>query len=179
MNTEITDTVNERGWVLFDEQCHLCRRLARRCAHLLGRHRFALVPLQTPWVKERVEQYGGGLLSEMRLLTPQGALYGGADALTAIARQIWWAWPFYCLAQVPFVRTVWRKLYGWVARRRNCLGGNCGPGCDKSQPAAGEITRKDGRDCTALKRGVICRKGGHLPGHPGRMRSKRVFFEMP
>ena len=68
----------------------------------------------------------------MRLLTPQGSLYGGADALIAIAGQIWWAWPLHCVAQVPLVSGVLRHTYAWVARRRNCLSGSCQIGVDSN-----------------------------------------------
>ncbi len=110
---------NENGWVLFDDQCRRCRRLARRWERLLGKHRFAVAPLQTPWVRERLERCDGELLSEMRLLTPRGGIYGGADALIAVARQIWWAWPLYSLTQVPFAKGVLRIAYAWVACHRN------------------------------------------------------------
>src|SRR5438309_352235 len=76
--TEITDAKNERGWVLFDAECLLCRRLVRRWRPMLRRHRFALVPLQTPWVRERLAKCDRELLSEMRLLTAEGLIYGGA-----------------------------------------------------------------------------------------------------
>lgn len=116
--------------MLFDAQCSLCRRLARRYEPLLSRHRFALVPLQTPWVRERLVKCDDDLLSEMRLLTRQGIIYGGADALIALARQIWWAWPLYWLAHLPIIRNALRKAYAWVARRRNCLRGRCQIGAD-------------------------------------------------
>ncbi len=125
MNTEITDKRNVRGWILFDAHCRLCTSLARRCERLLGRHQFVLVPLQTPWVRERLTKSGHELLLEMRLLTSEGALYGGADALLALARQVWWAWPLYWLSHVPGVRPALRKAYRWLARHRTCLGGGC------------------------------------------------------
>jgi len=123
--TEITDSKNARGWVLFDAQCLLCMRLARHWGPLLGRHRFALVPLQTPWVREFLAKGDGELLSEMRLITSEGDVYGGADALIALARQIWWAWPVYLLARLPTVRPALHKAYAWAARRRHCLGRGC------------------------------------------------------
>jgi predicted DCC family thiol-disulfide oxidoreductase YuxK len=125
VTTEITEVKNARGWVLFDAQCLLCTRLARRFEPLLRKHGFALVPLQTPWVRERLAKCGGELLSEMRLLTPHGNIYGGADALIALAQQIWWARPLYWFARLPLVRAALRKVYVWVARRRSCLGGRC------------------------------------------------------
>jgi predicted DCC family thiol-disulfide oxidoreductase YuxK len=111
VTTEITEVKNGRGWVLFDAQCLLCTRLARRCEPLLRKHGFALVPLETPWVRERLAKCGGELLSEMRLLTPHGNIYGGADALIALAQQIWWARPLYWFARLPLVRAALRKVY--------------------------------------------------------------------
>jgi predicted DCC family thiol-disulfide oxidoreductase YuxK len=125
VNTEMTEVKNERGWVLFDAQCLLCTRLAHRCGPLLKRYGFALLPLQTPWVRESLAKCDADLLSEMRLLTPQGVIYGGADALAALARQIWWARPLYWLARLPLVRAALQKAYAWIARHRSCLGGRC------------------------------------------------------
>jgi len=136
---------------LFYAQCLLCTRLARRCGPLLRRHRFALLPLQTPWVRERLAKCDGDLLSEMRFLTPDGIVYGGADALLLLARQIWWARPLYWLARLPILRAALQKAYAWFARRRNCLNGRC-------QIRAGS--------------GGLARKCLHA-------RTKRVFFEMP
>ena len=120
MTTEITDIKNGNGWVCFDAECTLCTRLAYRFGPLLRRHRFALVPLQTTWVKERLTGSGEELLFEMRLLTPQGRVYGGADALAEIARHIWWAKPFYLVSRVPLARSALRTGYRWVARHRTC-----------------------------------------------------------
>jgi predicted DCC family thiol-disulfide oxidoreductase YuxK len=164
VNTEITDTKNTNGWVLFDDQCRLCRRLARRWGPLLGRHHFALAALQTPRVRERLAKNNVELLFEMRLLTPQGRLYGGADAVIAIARQIWWAWPLYWLAQVPGVRTALRHAYAWFARRRHCLGGRCETAVSSSNHG--------------LKHSTALNQRRRNPNSE-RKRSKRVFFEMP
>jgi predicted DCC family thiol-disulfide oxidoreductase YuxK len=123
VNTEITD--NSNGWVFFDAECSLCTNLAHRFGPFLHRHRFTLVPLQTPWVEERLAKTDGKLLSEMRLLTTQGDLYGGADALIGIAQRISWTRPLYGLLDVPIVRSVLRRLYRWTARHRTCLGGGC------------------------------------------------------
>jgi predicted DCC family thiol-disulfide oxidoreductase YuxK len=125
VNTEITDIKNGNGWICFDAECGLCVSLARRVRRLLNRHGFGLVPLQTPWVKDRLANTGEELLSEMRLIPAQGRVCGGAEALTEIARHIWWAKPFYWLSRIPLVSFVLRSGYGWVARNRTCLGGSC------------------------------------------------------
>lgn len=125
MNTEITDIRNANGWVCFDAQCNLCVNLARRFGALLRRYQFGLVPLQTPWVRERVGGEGEDLLSEMRLITPGGQIHGGADALIEIARRIWWAKPVFWFSRIAPARLALRKGYRWVARNRTCLAGSC------------------------------------------------------
>jgi predicted DCC family thiol-disulfide oxidoreductase YuxK len=146
----MTDNTRSKGWVLFDAQCQFCSAFAQRLGPLLRRHGFALAPLQTPWVKEKLKLSDEDLLSEMRLLTCKGEIYGGADALIAIARQIWWAWPLYLLSRIPLVKPALATAYRWIARRRNCVTRYCRAG--DTPPAKG--------------------------GHKG-CRSRRVFFEMP
>ena len=139
MNTEITDIRNGNGWVCFDAECSLCVHFARRFGRLLERHRFALVPLQTPWVKDRLANHDEDLLSEMRLIAPQGRVCGGADALTEIARHIWWAKPVYWLSGVPLVKSVLRIGYRWVARNRSCFGGRCSVLSNPNRSPAGAL----------------------------------------
>jgi predicted DCC family thiol-disulfide oxidoreductase YuxK len=128
VNTDNSDINNINGWVCFDAECAGCVKLVRRFGPLLGRHRFVLVPLQTPWVRERVAAGNEELLSEMRLITAPSWIRGGADALTEIARQIWWAKPVYWISRVPLLRGGLRAGYRWVARHRTCLGGSCSIG---------------------------------------------------
>jgi predicted DCC family thiol-disulfide oxidoreductase YuxK len=125
VNTEITDTEKIQGWVLFDGDCSFCTAFAQRFGPLLRRHHFELAPLQTPWVKRRLAMTDEELLTEMRLLTSEGALYGGADALIALSRRVWWTLPLFWLARIPLVRAGLRSAYRQVARRRHCLGGAC------------------------------------------------------
>lgn len=115
--------------MLFDADCRFCRAVANRYVPMLRRRHLELVPLQTPWVKERLGLNDAELLAEMRFLTPEGAIYGGADALLAIARRIWWAKPACWLARLPGVTPALRIAYAWFARHRYCLGRTC--------PAAG------------------------------------------
>jgi predicted DCC family thiol-disulfide oxidoreductase YuxK len=61
----------------------------------------------------------------MRVLLRCGEVYGGADAIVALAKYVWWAWPLVAAAQVPGVRRVLRAAYRQVAARRYCLAGRC------------------------------------------------------
>lgn len=114
------------GWVLYDGDCPLCATAAGRFASLLGRHGFQLAPLQAPWVQLRLGLRPDEPLIEMKLLAADGLVFGGAGALVQIARQIWWAWPMYALAQVPGAMVLLRWVYRRVAAKRQCLGRVCG-----------------------------------------------------
>jgi predicted DCC family thiol-disulfide oxidoreductase YuxK len=125
VNTEITENVKVDSWVLYDADCHLCTRLARRFQRLLAGRRLALLPLQTPWVKVRLHLPDAQLLEEMRLLRPDGTHAGGADALLEISRHFWWAWPLGQMGRVPALTKLLRAGYRWIARNRNCADGGC------------------------------------------------------
>ena len=125
MNSEITDLTNESGCIAFDAECSFCTKLARRFAPLLRRHGFGVVPLQTPWVMEFLARDQKELLSEMRLVTSNGRISGGADELIDIARHIWWARPLFWIAHISVVRSALRSCYRWVAQHRSCLGHSC------------------------------------------------------
>lgn len=114
------------GWVLYDGECAICIRLARRFGPVLKRHRFNLAPLQTPWVRERLELAEDAPLDEMHVLSRSGTLMGGPEAVAFLAGQVWWAWPLCVLAKVPAGMWLLRRVYRWVAAHRYCAG-QCDP----------------------------------------------------
>jgi predicted DCC family thiol-disulfide oxidoreductase YuxK len=160
VNAEMTDRKEFAGWVFYDGRCGLCTGSVRRFGRLLRRHHFALAPLQAPWVIKRLALTHDELLLEMRLLTRDGDLLGGADALMAIARQIWWLRPVAWLARIPLARVWMRKAYRQLALRRYCLGGAC--------VAEGEAER--------IPRGV---HGPRRKTPRARRRRGIVFFDLP
>jgi len=123
--SELTDAKGRsasRGWVFFDADCAFCSAWARRLHAMLASRGFGLAPLQSPRVRALLSLPDGELLREMRLLTADGSVLGGADALIHLARNIWWARPVYALAQIPRVRALLAAAYRWLAERRHCLG---------------------------------------------------------
>jgi predicted DCC family thiol-disulfide oxidoreductase YuxK len=88
-------------------------------------------PLQTPWVRRRLNLPDEALLKEMRLLTRQGQVLGGAEAIVYLASKLdarqrpWWAWLLAMAGRMPFAMPVWRAAYRWVAARRHCRQGEC------------------------------------------------------
>ncbi len=124
----MTDSKGRRaraGWAFFDAECAFCRAWARRFGRFLEPRGYALAPLQDPRVPELLGLPPEQLLLEMRVLTAEGKQFGGADAFVFLARQIWWAWPLYVLAQLPGMRALLRVGYRSVAARRRCAG-SCG-----------------------------------------------------
>jgi lipase maturation factor 1 len=127
VSTEITDAASEpsRGWVLFDGDCTFCRRWVNRMEPILAPRGFVFLPLQTPWVRAFFHFPENQLLGEMRVLLRNDETYSGADAIIALAKHVWWAWPLVALAQIPGVRRALRAAYRRVAARRHCLSGAC------------------------------------------------------
>ncbi len=119
------DGQTARGWVLYDSDCGFCTRLAWRLGGALERRGFRLVPLQAPWVAERLAMPREQLLEEMRVLTKDGTLLGGADAMVYLARRIWWATPFYAASLVPGMMSLLRWGYRWIAARRHRFSRTC------------------------------------------------------
>lgn len=121
--TEITETPEGapfRGWIFYDASCSSCRELAHRFENLFVVRGFSFEPLQHEWVQERLNLTQEEALKEMRVLTSEGEVFGGADAVILLARQIWWAAPLPLLARLPSVHAILHRLYRWVAARRTC-----------------------------------------------------------
>jgi len=85
------------------------------------------MPLQTPWVRRYFHMPEERLLSEMRVVLRNGERYGGADAILALAKFVWWAWPLVVAAQIPGVRVLLRLVYRYAAARRYCVARTCSP----------------------------------------------------
>ncbi len=136
MNTEITEYVKQHGWVLYDGDCRFCAGLARRFRPWLAGRHFELVPLQTPWVRTRLGLPDSDLLAEMRLLRPDGKVFGGVDALLEISRHYWWTWPLRHVVRLPGIKNLLRLGYQWVAGHRKCAEGTCAVASTKDDKSA-------------------------------------------
>lgn len=128
MNAEITkikEVADLRGWVLYDGHCPFCCRWAERVEKVLTRRGFDLAPLQASWVNECLDVAVPEVPGEMLVLTTDGHLYGGADALLYLARHVWWANPISLLGRLSPLHHLMVKAYRAVAAHRMCLGGAC------------------------------------------------------
>jgi len=114
-----------RGWLFFDEECQFCTRIARWLAPILHRRGIDVAPLQDPRVGALLGMSRRELLKEMRFLMSDGTHAGGANAVLAVAREIWWARPLIWLAALPGMMRALDAGYRWVAARRGCSGELC------------------------------------------------------
>lgn len=115
--------MRSRGIVCYDADCSLCTNLIGRWGHRMRRAGFRLAPLQLPAIQRRLGITG--IPDEMKLLTPQGEIVGGADAVVVIAEGLGLAHDLATRARSPLVGPLLRQLYAVVATHRSCAGGAC------------------------------------------------------
>lgn len=122
MISEITETTDKTGeWVFYDDRCPFCTAWAHRVQRPLGRLGFRFAALQTPWVRQRV----GEDWDEVKVMTTDGAVLGGAEAMIHLARRVWWMRPLWVFSRMPGALPLLDCGYRYVAAKRNCLNGAC------------------------------------------------------
>jgi len=109
-----------RGWLFFDAECVFCTRIARWLAPILRRRGLGVAPLQDPRVGALLGMSRRELLKELRFLMSDGTHAGGASAVLAVARELWWARPLLWLAALPGMMRALDAGYKWIAARRGC-----------------------------------------------------------
>jgi predicted DCC family thiol-disulfide oxidoreductase YuxK len=114
-----------RGWLFFDAECEFCTRIARWLQPVLERRGLAVAPLQDGRVGALLGLSGPELLRELRFLLSSGSQYGGADAVLAVAREVWWGRPLVWLAKLPGMSDAMRRGYVSFAARRSCASAAC------------------------------------------------------
>jgi predicted DCC family thiol-disulfide oxidoreductase YuxK len=114
-----------RGWLFFDAECGFCTRIAQRLAPILRRRGLGVASLQDPRVGALLGMTRRELLKELRFLMDDGIHAGGAKAVLAVAREIWWARPLIWLAALPGMMRVLDAGYEWIAERRGCVNQTC------------------------------------------------------
>jgi predicted DCC family thiol-disulfide oxidoreductase YuxK len=127
---EITDRKGRqaRGWLFFDAQCRFCTRIARWLAPIVARRGLGVAPLQDARVGALLGMTRTELLKELRFLLGDGTQFGGARAVVAVAKEIWWARPVVWLAALPGMAGVLDAGYRWVAAKRGCAAESCTAG---------------------------------------------------
>jgi predicted DCC family thiol-disulfide oxidoreductase YuxK len=113
------------GWVLYDGGCGFCFRWVHLWEKVIARRGFALKDLESAWADGNLPIPQSKLLDDIRVLTPTGQLVSGADAYLFVAKQIWWAWPFYAFFRLPGLNWVLWRGYRWFNRNRYRISRRC------------------------------------------------------
>ncbi len=126
--TEPPEAASFRGWIFYDDSCGFCRNLALWFENFFAARGFHFEPLQREWVQQRLNLTEEQALEEMRVLTSTGEVFGGADAVILLARQVWWAAPLAWLARFASGHAILHRFYRWVAAHRTCaINGTAAP----------------------------------------------------
>lgn len=127
LSSEYTDGKGRhaKGWLFFDADCSFCTRLAHWIAPILYRRGMAVAALQDPRVGALLGLSWHELLRELRFVSSDGTQSGGAEAILAVAGQIWWARPVVWISKIPGVPALLQTGYRWVANQRNCVSASC------------------------------------------------------
>jgi len=115
----------DRGVILYDGHCGFCSRWVNYWAETLKRHGFKIGALDEPWVASQLKMPYEELVTDIRLLMPDEKMVSGADVYLYVARQIWWAWPFYAVFSLPGFNWLIRTGYRWFARNRYWFSRSC------------------------------------------------------
>lgn len=115
-----------RWLVLYDGTCGLCRGSRRGLERLDWLKQFEWIPYQDAEVQRRAPGLDPNALArEMHVLSPQGRIYRGADALGVLFRRAPLLWPLGAIMWLPPVLWLARKLYPIIARNRLRIASSC------------------------------------------------------
>jgi predicted DCC family thiol-disulfide oxidoreductase YuxK len=114
-----------RGQILYDGHCGFCFHWVHLWKNVVEPRGFALKDLQSASADGSLKISPENLLNDILVLTPSGTLESGADAYLFVARQIWWAWPFYALFSLPAFNWILWRGYRWFNRNRYRVSRHC------------------------------------------------------
>jgi len=118
--------------VIWDGQCRFCRQQVERLSGWDWTGQLSYLSLHDPRVAQLAPNLTyEALMEQMWVVTPDGAQYGGADALRFLSCKLPALWLAAPVLHLPLSRGLWQRLYRWVAQRRyrlagrDCSGGTC------------------------------------------------------
>jgi predicted DCC family thiol-disulfide oxidoreductase YuxK len=112
------------GCVVYDDSCGFCRRWVPFWEATLRRRGLRIAPLQASWVRRILGEED--LLSDLRILFPDGRQIRGADVYRYAMRRIWWAYPLWLLSSLPLLRQIFDWGYRTFAANRHRISRACG-----------------------------------------------------
>ncbi|MCZ6682646.1 MAG: DUF393 domain-containing protein [Planctomycetota bacterium] len=113
------------GWILYDAACGFCQRWVPYWESTLNKRGFAIAPLQSPWVSEKLRLSPEERHQDLRLLLADGRQIQGADVYRYVMKRIWWAYALYLLSITPILRAVFDRGYRSFATHRYRISKAC------------------------------------------------------
>lgn len=104
--------------MLYDGVCPMCLKTVSLMRPIWEPRGVEFVPLQTEWVRRRLNLPEAELLREMRVLSPEGHVIAGANAHAHLWGLVWWLWPLWLAAKIPGIHWLIDVSYRWVAANR-------------------------------------------------------------
>ena len=114
------------GLVIYDGSCGACTASIGERKLFFERYGFSVVPLQEEWVSGYARVSEKELLKSIHLVSPDGAVYSGADFFLQVAGQIWWLKPVSWFLSWRPIKSCFAVVYDWVAARRQKISRVCG-----------------------------------------------------
>lgn len=113
------------GWILYDGKCGFCFQWVHLWKWAIEPRGFELKDLQFAFADGSLQVSPENLLDDIRVLTRNGKVESGANAYLYVARQIWWAWPFFAIFRLPGFNWVLWRGYHWFNRNRYRISRHC------------------------------------------------------
>lgn len=119
------DAVSDADVVIYDGQCNFCRSQVRKLNRLdCCGNRLSFLSLHDPRVAERYPDLThDDLMEQMYVIDGQARRHAGADAVRYLSRRLPTLWIAVPILHLPGTASLWRWLYGQVAKRRYKLAG--------------------------------------------------------
>ncbi|HYU10218.1 MAG TPA: DUF393 domain-containing protein [Gemmatimonadales bacterium] len=107
--------------LIYDGECGICQQAVALLKRWDREHVLRFIPFQDEAAVARFGIALPALAAAMHLITPDGRVYPGADAVPELLRLFpgrRWLAPLF---RIPGVRPIARRVYAWIAVRRRCL----------------------------------------------------------
>ena len=113
------------GWVLYDAACGFCSWWIPFWRKTIQRTGYDIAPVQSKWVKDKLNLPTDKLNNDIRLLLKNGTLINGADAYIFGMKRVWWSRPLGLFLGLPGIRWVTWRFYKLFNRNRFFISKAC------------------------------------------------------
>lgn len=115
--------------IVFDDSCQFCQNQIKKIKSMDPDNQFDYVPRSSADLATRFPVLAEmNFDSGMRLITTEGQVFVGADAIHQIAKRLPSTRTFAWLYTLPVIKQVCQLVYKWIAANRQKLAGKCDTG---------------------------------------------------